>query len=269
MKLLDLIDNFIAKISMPPCPDGTHFHPGVNRCHDEQTLHQKSKVAHGTVKKPVGKLQKQQISRVVGQPPGPPPRPGLQWKRETARWIRPEFEEKDESAHTNVSALSESKKLTFKEKEIADSIIRQYRQKGHISDKQWDVLHSIHEKYAVHGGKDYEPTQQDNEALSHLQSIARPINFQTSNRDLNAMYSLLEAYKANNKLSEKQWNYAKTLAKKFKNTPPPSKKEITDMYDYSIREFRGAKQAGNNERAFDMLEQAKKIKERYNDFFAQ
>jgi hypothetical protein len=30
------------------------------------------------------------LEKADGQPPGPPPRPGLQWKPETSRWIRPE-----------------------------------------------------------------------------------------------------------------------------------------------------------------------------------
>ena len=41
---------------MPPCMEDMHYHPGVQRCHQTDILHQKSKIAHGTRSKPMGKI---------------------------------------------------------------------------------------------------------------------------------------------------------------------------------------------------------------------
>ena len=70
------------------------------------------------------------------QPPGPPPRPGLKWKPQTSRWIRPKDGEK-----TETSAKISDKNIS----EMADELEAKYRGSskwyravlaGEISDKE-------------------------------------------------------------------------------------------------------------------------------------
>ena len=89
----------------------------------------------------------QYVNLLLKAAPGPPPRPGLQWKEETSRWIRPQFEEKDDAAVSNLSNLHQNGNLKPNDHGFVDSVLGQHKRQGHLSDKQWDILHKIHDKY--------------------------------------------------------------------------------------------------------------------------
>ena len=111
--------------------------------------------------------------------PGPPPRPGLQWKEETSRWIRPQNQQADDAAHNNLRSMHEQNKLRPGDKKFVESALQQYDRNRHLTDRQWEVLHQINARY---GGNNSQ-TNSDQDIDNHREMYARG-NDRNVNEDL-------------------------------------------------------------------------------------